>query len=101
MVANAGGPMMTVYLLRARLSTTGLLGTATWFFFVVNLLKVPFSAGLGLIDAQSLRVSAVMLPGLLAGTALGRLFAVRAPRAVFEAVALTGTAIAGVWLLVR
>jgi len=44
MVANAGGPRMTVHLLRSRLSTTGLLGTATW-FFVVDLLKVPFSAG--------------------------------------------------------
>ena len=44
MVANAGGPGMTVHLLRSRLSTTGLLGTATR-FFVVDLLKVPFSAG--------------------------------------------------------
>lgn len=45
MVANAGGPRMAVHLLRSRLSTTGLLGTATWFFFVVDLLNVPFGAG--------------------------------------------------------
>lgn len=36
-----------------------------------------------------------MLPGLLAGTAPGRRFAVRAPRAVFEGIALSGTASGG------
>jgi len=101
MVANAGGPPMTLYLLRARLSTAALMGTTTWFFFVVNLIKVPFSAGLGLITAQSLPTSAALLPGLLAGAALGWLFAARVSRALFEAVALGGATVAGLWLLVR
>lgn len=101
MVANAGGPMMTVYLLRAELATVALMGTSTWFFFAINVVKVPFSVGLGLISADSLPVSLALVPGLLVGALLGRLFAVRAPRAVFDAVALWGTAAAGVWLLVR
>lgn len=101
MVANAGGPPMTLYLLRARLSTAALLGTTTWFFFVVNLVKVPFSVGLGLISTGSLPTSASLLPGLLVGAMLGRLFATRVPRAVFEAVALWGATAAGLWLLVR
>ncbi len=101
MIANAGGPVMTVYLVRADMATTTLMGTQTWFFFVLNVLKLPFSIGLGLVQAESLRMSAVMIPGLLVGAWLGRLFATRVPRAVFEAVALWGATAAGLWLLVR
>jgi len=54
MVANAGGPMMTLYVLRMRVTTLAFLGTVAWFFLAVNLLKLPFSIGLGLITPQSL-----------------------------------------------
>lgn len=50
MVANAGGPVMSIYLLAAGGSVLGFLGTGAWFFFLVNLFKLPFSIGLGLID---------------------------------------------------
>lgn len=43
MVANAGGPMMTLYLLRLGVTPRAFLGTVAWFFFVVNVLKVPLS----------------------------------------------------------
>ena len=52
MVANAGGPMMALYLLRMRVGTLAFLGTSAWFFLSVNLLKVPFSVGLGLITPE-------------------------------------------------
>jgi hypothetical protein len=43
MVANAGGPVMSMYFLATRYSINRFLGTAAWFFFVVNLAKTPFS----------------------------------------------------------
>jgi uncharacterized protein len=46
MVANAGGAVMALYLLSARLTVLGFLGTTAWFFLVVNLGKLPFSIGL-------------------------------------------------------
>jgi uncharacterized membrane protein YfcA len=49
MVANAGGPAMSMYLLASRFSINRFLGTAAWFFLVVNLAKTPFSLSLGLI----------------------------------------------------
>ena len=45
MVANAAGPVMSLYLLTARLDKLKFLGTAPWFFLLVNLFKVPFSIG--------------------------------------------------------
>lgn len=52
MVANAGGPVMSLYLLSAGFRKLGFLGTSAFFYLIVNLVKVPFSAGLGLIDGH-------------------------------------------------
>ncbi|WP_225755325.1 sulfite exporter TauE/SafE family protein [Actinotalea sp. Marseille-Q4924] len=101
MVANAGGPMMTLYLLRMRVGVLGFLGSVAWFFAAVNLLKVPFSVGLGLITAESLLVSAVIAPGAVAGALLGRRLVRGMSVEVFRVVALAATAVAGLWLVVR
>lgn len=101
MVANAGGPMMTLYLLRMRVGVLGFLGTVAWFFAAVNLLKVPFSVGLGLITTESLLVSAAITPGAIAGALLGRRLVRGMSVEVFRALALGATAVAGVWLVVR
>ena len=47
MVGNAAGPLMVLYLLAARLPKMQFVGTAAWYFFCLNLFKVPFSAHLG------------------------------------------------------
>lgn len=100
MVANAGGPRMTLYLLRLGVTQGVFLGTVAWFFFAVNLLKVPLSVSLGLITPESLVISAALVPGIVAGALVGRRLVLGMSRAVFENVALVATAAAGVWLLV-
>src|SRR5262249_51180304 len=40
-VANAAGPVMNLYLLARRLPKQEFVATGAWFFFVVNLLKLP------------------------------------------------------------
>jgi uncharacterized membrane protein YfcA len=72
MVANSGGPVMSIYLLSAGLGMLGFLGTSAWFFFAVNLFKVPFSIGLDLIDVDSLILDAWLVPAVLVGAAVGR-----------------------------
>ncbi|MEV0604057.1 sulfite exporter TauE/SafE family protein [Streptomyces sp. NPDC050315] len=72
MVANAGGPAMSLYLLASGLGMLGFLGTAAWFFFLVNAFKLPFSAGLGLLTPHTLLLDAALLPALLLGAHLGR-----------------------------
>ncbi|HMO11925.1 MAG TPA: sulfite exporter TauE/SafE family protein [Actinotalea sp.] len=99
MVANAGGPMMTLYLLRLGVGRHAFLGTVAWFFFAVNVLKVPFSASLGLITPSSLVISAALVPGIVVGALLGRRLALGMSRQVFENLALVATAAAGAWLL--
>lgn len=41
MMGNAAGPVMALYLLSMHLPKNSYIGTAAWFFFIVNLSKVP------------------------------------------------------------
>ncbi|MFD1505672.1 sulfite exporter TauE/SafE family protein [Georgenia yuyongxinii] len=100
MVANAGGPVMSLYFLASRLPVLTFLGTAAWFFFAVNLAKVPFSVGLGLITAESLLLDLLLVPALLLGTLLGRRLARRISQKVFDRLILTLTVVAAVYLMV-
>jgi hypothetical protein len=53
-VANAAGPVMNLYLLAKRLPKEEFIATGAWFFFVVNLAKVPIYWWHGLFSARSL-----------------------------------------------
>ena len=41
MIGNAAGPIMSLYLLSMRLPKNIYIGTGAWFFFIINLSKVP------------------------------------------------------------
>jgi uncharacterized membrane protein YfcA len=84
MVANAAGPVMTIYLLACRLPKFEFVGTAAWFFFAINLLKVPFSASLGLINSTSLTLNLWLAPGVIGGIFAGRWLLGKINQAVFE-----------------
>jgi uncharacterized protein len=99
MVANAAGPIMAIYLLACRLPKMELVGTGAWFFFVVNVSKVPFSAALGLINGQSLLLTAALAPLVAGGAFFGRWLLVRIDQALFEALLIAFTVIAAVRLL--
>lgn len=74
MVANAAGPMFGVYLLQMDLKKSEFVGTRSWFFLVINMVKLPFAFGLGLVTPQSLSLNAIYLPVILAGAVLGYIF---------------------------
>jgi uncharacterized membrane protein YfcA len=99
MTANAAGPVTTVYLIRAGLPMLQMIGTGAWFYLVVNLAKVPFSAGLGLITMTSLARDAVLVPALLVGAAVGIWVVRRLQQRQFEVVALGFSAAAAMVLL--
>ncbi len=71
MLANAAGPIMVLYLLAMRLPKMAFVGTAAWYFLLMNCFKVPFSASLSLIHVQSLTVNAVMAPFVVLGALAG------------------------------
>jgi uncharacterized membrane protein YfcA len=91
MVANAGGAIMSLYLLRLRLPVMVFLGTTAWFFFVINVVKVPVSLGLGLLDWSTARATLLLSPAVVVGALAGRAVARRMSLATFEWVILIVT----------
>lgn len=100
MVANAAGPITTLYLIQAGLPMLRMIGTGAWFYLAVNLAKVPFSAGLGLITPSSLLRDALLVPALLVGAGLGILLVRRLRQRQFEMAALGFSAATAVLLLI-
>ena len=84
MLANAAGPAMTVYLLAARLPKYEFVGTAAWFFFFINLIKVPFSKSLGLITPNTLLFNLVLAPAVLIGLLSGKFLLGKINQTQFE-----------------
>ena len=99
MVANAGGPVMSLYLLAARLDKMAFLGTASWFFLVVNASKLPFSVGLGLLRPETLLLDLALVPAVLLGAAAGRWIIGRIDQARFEQLVLAATVLASLNLV--
>lgn len=99
MVANAGGPVMSLYLLSAGFRKLGFLGTSAWFFLIVNTSKVPFSVGLGLIDARSLLLDAALVLFVIPGAYLGRVCVGRINQRLFDRIVIGATVLGGLQLL--
>jgi uncharacterized membrane protein YfcA len=100
MLANAAGPVMTVYLLSQRMEKKDHLGVFSRFFLFINLFKVPFSADLGIIHAKSLATNLVMLPFVVIGILLGWQILKRIPQKPFEWTLFVLTFFAAIWLIV-
>jgi uncharacterized membrane protein YfcA len=99
MMANAAGPVMIIYLLAMRLPKVEFVGTGAWFFFVVNWLKVPFSANLDLMTAESVKLNLMMLPFIAIGAVSGIFLLKRIPQKAFNAIVQVLAAAAAIKLL--
>lgn len=99
MVANAAGPVMSLYLLSMRLKKLEFLGTGAAFFLLINWIKVPFVAQLGLINGESLKLNLYLAPAVACGALLGRPVVERINERHFENGVLGLTAVAVAKLL--
>lgn len=99
MVANAAGPVMSMYFLAMRTPVQVFLGTSAWFFAIVNLFKVPFLAGIGLFQGSVLLMDAALVPLVVIGALLGIWLARRMKQHVFDRIVIGLTIVGAVYLL--
>jgi uncharacterized membrane protein YfcA len=99
MIANAAGPIATIYLLLVGLPKKEFIATMAWLFLFVNLAKVPFSMALGLISVESFTLNLVLLPAVAAGLLAGRYFIERLPQRLFMWIILSFAAISAMKLI--
>lgn len=98
-LGNAAGPVMNIYLLSRGLPKVDFVGTQAWFFFLVNLTKVPIYASQGMITASSLKFDAAMIPLILLGAWIGTVLLRRLSDRWFYTLVVILSAIGGLRLL--
>jgi uncharacterized membrane protein YfcA len=91
-LAHAGGPLIVLFLLPQKLDRRVFVGTVIKYFFVGNLVKLYPYTREGLLNLGSLKIAAVLVPCVVAGTFIGvvlnRKFSDRVFRFVVYALAL-------------
>jgi uncharacterized membrane protein YfcA len=72
MIGNAAGPIMSVYLLSMNFYKNTYIGTTAWFFFIVNVSKMPLQIwGWHNITFQTLAFNIMLLPAIALGAFAG------------------------------
>lgn len=106
-VSNTAGPVMNTYLVGLGLDKHQLIGTSAWFYFIVNLAKIPLYLGLGawteggaFFTADGMGYAAVLVPAVIAGVYSGRWLFPHLPQRLFLVIVLTTAALGALRLLI-
>ncbi|MDF1815792.1 MAG: sulfite exporter TauE/SafE family protein [Verrucomicrobiales bacterium] len=100
MVANAAGPVYSIYALVHKMAKEDFLGVGARFFLLVNLIKVPLLGNLNLINPDTLKLNLLLVPGIAAGIFTGRKLIHLIPQRIFEWLLYFFSLIAGLRLLI-
>lgn len=99
-VGNAAGPIMAAYFISQGFDKRRFMGTAAWFFFLINLIKIPVFGALDLLSLQTLPQLLPLAAIVATGALTGRRIMERIPQNVFDALVLILAATAGIRLLI-
>ncbi|MBR2364365.1 MAG: sulfite exporter TauE/SafE family protein [Lentisphaeria bacterium] len=99
-LANAAGPIMAIYLLAMRFDKKEYMGTAAWYFMILNWIKLPIFWSEGRITKESFLADMGMIPFLFLGAFLGIVLLKKLPQKVFEKAVLFLSALAAIKLLI-
>ena len=92
MIGNAAGPVMALYLLTMRLPKNVYIGTGAWFFFIVNLSKVPLHIwSWGTITLDSFLLDVMLIPAIAGGAFLGIWLVRLLPEKIFRIIIIATT----------
>lgn len=99
-VGNVAGPVMSVYLLSMGFDKHKFIGTGAWFYLIINVVKIPIFAQLGMLTAQTLRFDLIAAPVIVLGSLLGIYALPRIPQRLFNALILILSAATALGLIV-
>lgn len=95
MIGNLAGAFMSLYLLAMRLPKNVFIGTAAWFFLVVNVFKIPFHVFVWeTISVDTLALDLVAIPAVFVGFLLGVVIVKKIPESIYRWVIIISTATA-------
>jgi uncharacterized membrane protein YfcA len=101
MIGNAAGPIMAVYLLSMHLPKNSYIGTAAWFFLIINFLKLPLHAFIwDTITWPSLMLDLSMTPAIALGAFMGIYLVKKIPEKPYRIFIIVTTGLSALTLLV-
>lgn len=102
MVGNAAGSIMGLFLLSSGLGKGNIIGTSVWFFFLLNLVKLPFHLFLWhTVSLPTLGADLLMIPLAIASTYLGIGLVRYIPEKPYRIFLVCAAAGGGLYLLLR
>ena len=107
MVSNAAGPVMQIYMAAHRLPKKEFIGTLAWYFFIINISKVPVYALLSRVNpdkpimtAHSLLFDLLISPVIVLGAFIGKWMLPRISQKSFDSIVLILAAVSAVKLII-
>ncbi|NLK27797.1 MAG: sulfite exporter TauE/SafE family protein [Clostridiales bacterium] len=102
MIGNAAGPIFSIYLLALGFKKNNYMGTNAWFFFIVNVLKLPFQIFVWhTIGLKTLSITIAMIPIITSGAIFGYFALKKINERHFRNIVIAMTAIAAIKLLIE
>ncbi len=102
MVGNLAGAFSNIYFLAMRLPKEQFIGTASWLFCIINLIKLPFHIFVWkTISADTLLIDLQLIPLIIIGFLLGVRLLKKTSEKLFRQLVLVLTAIGAVVLFLR
>lgn len=99
MMGNAAGPVMALYLLSMRLPKNIYIGTGAWFFFIVNVSKVPLHIwSWKTITLESFTLDLLMIPAIALGAFLGIILVRLIPERYYRLLVIVTTLLSAILL---
>jgi uncharacterized membrane protein YfcA len=106
-VSNAAGPIMQIYMTAHGMPKEQFMGTIAWYFFIINVSKVPVFAGITALNPSkpmftphTLMVDLMVLPMIVVGVFVGKWMLPRIPQKAFDIIVLILSACYAVKLIV-
>ncbi|TVR89965.1 MAG: sulfite exporter TauE/SafE family protein [Spirochaetaceae bacterium] len=100
MIGNAAGAVLSVYLLALHLPKNAYIGATAWYFFINNIVKVPFHVLIWeTLSPATLRLSLVAAPAVVVGALVGVAVVKRVPERQYRVFVIVVTAAAVLRLL--
>lgn len=99
MLANAAGPVVMLYLLTIKLPKEEFIGTSSWYFTILNWIKVPFMINRGMITMESCHFNLKLAPIVLVGAGLGIIISKRISNEKFRTYIQVLTVLAAIFII--
>ncbi len=85
MIANAAGPILSVYLLSIKMPKMLFVGTSAWFYMLLNYTKLPLQIWVwDNINYNAIIAALVMIPFIALGSIIGIIFVKQLPEKLYR-----------------